>query len=290
MNNACRIFLALNAILNGKSMLLAFDNSVELASQALNMTVDKVAKLDESLNALNSATWAELSDPVTATLVNFFRNDEYAFIAPRDIAPIGIKAIAAFESQGNLDVNSRRQLLTQVIRYTDVAPTASDIRIADGVIYIPENMSYDTLIDRIVKAYLIVTKAPSDKSSPLMKNRWNLTVSTYKKISPTMFNNICKGILTYGVPAVVYRDTLLMIPDYMVVYKNAGVIAELSPTAPNVLNVLLPIVGTDTAKVVPINLSTVAALVGDNVRGMANLQYDPTYANSSTQGLVVPGD
>lgn len=284
MNQGVQTFLTLNAVLNGYRVEESFEGGIEQAAEVLGVSCKKAQQLSDDLAGLEKDGFPPMQDVVQASLVNFFRNDEYAFIAPPNVKPISLRAVAEFERGGVLDVGQRQGLLMQFVRYLDGVSSTDEVCIADGVFYTPD-VPTDVLAQLLEHAYRLVVNGPDPDNSRLMKRRNMLTISSYKEFSPSVLLGILNELVKRKVPPTAFRDTVFMIPDYMTTYQNLGVLVEASPVRADSMCILVPVRGTNSAVPVTLGCSVVAGLLGDNVRALSVLEYQDGYGQGETKGL-----
>lgn len=287
MNNAVRRFLAVNCILNGHSLISAFDNNAALAAEALGSVPEaQVWKWDRDLRNLEkTGLGMESFSPVTRVVLKYFRMKEYAFITIPGSGPIYFDSVVESDKNGELEPDVLSGVLSLVVRDIAYVKSASDVRFADGVLYIPTGMEAQVRND-IVNAYRLYAYGPNDTSRLVDILRGHSSLTQYSAVSVRTFREIIDALLSYKVKPSVYGKTSLLIEDLLSVYQTTGcVFTQAVGDSENVLW-LLDNIAQSTAKLVTVPIELMRTLIIESISDLAAVSYR---AGGPNNGLVIGG-
>lgn len=276
MNNAARRFLALNCVLQGHSILDAFDGQVELLQNAFNFNkLDKAqAFVDEVDSLKDKPSYLSNLSPLILPLVNFFRSQDYAFVFFPGMQPIFLNTFAISDRNGEVDAQVRNVVLQSLIRDIAYVPADKDIAIVDGKFLIPRAREGE-LQQAIQEAYVLYCLGPCVKNAALdslHKVRDRLTLEDYRPIPVATMLNLFKDMVAFGFSGTDYTRTTLVIPDYLPVYQKTGTVMELNHSDEGILW-LLDVSGEDKCKSFPVSHTVVRELLVTGLTDLANLDY-----------------
>lgn len=220
-------FLAINCVLNGRSLLDAFDSDVEMANTVFG--TNNIEEISEKIDQLNSQPLVE-REKVVSCMLNLFRMDEYAFVMSNSGEPILISAVAEGLRAKDLTDDVAYAIASQVVRSLSWSKDDTTVFIRDGVLSVPK--SYSLLPDLnmyitecVKKAFDLYCFGPlGHVKNVVTSNRAVYNIGSFKSLTAVTAINIVKYFLKCGVPPVEFSRTTFVVPDLLPLYKKYGVI------------------------------------------------------------------
>lgn len=279
MNSTSRRFLALNCALNGHNFLEAFDNNVELAAKCLGTTKENITSLEKKYaEQLGKPSSKQLFNPGVLSLLNFFRCSEYAFVSFPGAPPISVREFVESDRQGEVSKEVRNALLTNIVRDIAFVPSMEDSRISDGIFYV-KGCSDTDLFGMISGAYMTYCFGPRTKqgyNTAVLDARNRVNLAYFRGLPASTCLGLLNDCLSQNLNPTIYRDTCLLIPDLLPVYRQTGAILAMPIDEADREGIrwLMDIKGTENAKAVKVPSSMVRSFINDSPRDLANIVYD----------------
>lgn len=271
MNQDARRYLGINCVLNGRSFIDAFDGSVEDAATGLDISVEEMQSLNERLSAAQGQNPLTQTSAITKTLLQFLRTQEYAFIYLGG-EKYSLPTVAFSNREGELDDDVAFAVVRKMLRDVAFVDTADEIKVADGVIFVPEQYT-KSLNARIHDAYLLYRDGPKGRPASFGKIRPSLTLMEYKPIPAKAVFTFLSDLASWGKAPTSLRDTTLMISDLYPVYEQTGCIME-KDQGNNSIYWLLDKEGAARSSVIIQNLEVLRPLMVTGLRDLANIRLD----------------
>lgn len=278
MTDGIARFLAVNCVLNGHSLLDAFDGDTAVAASALDMTTEEVARVDSSLSALETKGdegWC--ADPIIRTVLNLIRTREYAFLQTPQ-GPIYYQEFVESDRLGQVRDDVREAVLSTLItdiQYVNMRIPELETRYFDGLLLLQPGISNDELKDKILTAYKLYRDGPGTGKEHLLKQRHKLSVGNAEVLPASKVKSILVQLAKGKVPPSAYAKSTLMVTDLLTTYRATGILCEYSTAKPGYIDFLMHCDEDNADVTVTLSMEAVNTVVRSGIKNLGRTRCVP---------------
>lgn len=271
MVNQTRRFLALNAMLNGRSALEAFDNSEEKMASATGFDISDIKGLADTVYNLPKKE-LPCSTLLANVFLNFFRTPDYAFLtAPGVVYPF--EEFVKADLEGQVTNELRENFLFCILSDVAYDEKSAYPYIEDGVVYCKQKDA-TSIGDAIFEAYNTILKGPAKTQKSLATSiRKYSSMDSYSPITGKMLIKIMRQFIQVGLNPIIYNQTLVHVPDYFEIYNLSGAVISYTNSDPLMPTVqwLVDVEGSDeNATCVFVELDRLHSLITKDIKALSN--------------------
>lgn len=283
MVNDVRRFLGLNALLHGHSASEVFMGAAE---ELLALDKERTDTLLQELDAIpkNECT----SDQLTHALLNFYRNNNYAFLSLNGQYIVKLEDFAHDDFMGKVDKGMSDPFIANLLRDYAMTTMEGQPYIADGVLHCTKK-EFDGVVKSTKDAYKLFTKGPAGMTKKLnMLLRRHTSLEEYVPFSALELVEILDGLIAAKVHPVLCQETFLKTPDLMATYKATGCVMAFSDATHTSVDWLMDVEGCeDLATSVCVSIEDIRPHMLNDVRDLSGARaiakrgravYDVCYA------------
>lgn len=276
MNKEMYRFLAMNCVLNKRSLFDAFDGDIDKAADAFDVEASVLENLDKNLARLEENKVTDRLFNIESTALNFMRNYMYAFIHAPTGANIFLSSLVIAERNGEaVDRAVRNFIISTMIKDISFSNDGSSCYIADGCLHVPVGTTRVAVDKALANAYRLFLNGPGTGKETLLSLRDSLSICTFKSLPARK----CIKALTELVKAKIapsdFTDTTLLISDLLPVYQASGCLMCPSEFQSHAIDWLLVNYNSpDGTKSVTLEEKDVGALIITDAHDLSNVLYD----------------
>lgn len=285
MTNDVIMFLALNALLHGRSCDDAFDGHM---SDILKIKKADAEELTASLDALPEVGITD--DPLVMTLLNYYCNGAYTNLKVSEDYSIPLRYYAEQQFLGKMGPELLMPFLKRLIMDYAMTTTEGEPHIIDGVLYCTQN-EFQGIEKAMMAAYKLFTAGPSGTTKKLNTLlRKHTSLEDYSPMLPTTMLDILERIVKAGMKPTVYQNTFLGTPDLVTTYEETGCVMAFADSAHEAVNWLVDLKGAEGLSVrITVPVAELRSRVFSSVRDLDGVMAAPGRIYGSYT-LVYPED
>lgn len=262
-------FLALNCILNGRSLVDAFDGDFERAAKVLG--TPKVHEYNELFQHLEETKKVE--EPLVRVLLNYMRLHCYAFVTPKGSDTVMLSSIVESDRAGEVSDILRRAIVLQLIRDVSYIDKLDDIGIRDGVFYLPKGITSDYFESVLMRAYNLFCFGPTgEPGDTLISKASSFTVAGYKPVTVAVARRLLSNLAKNNFAPSTYRETIFMIPDLFPVYQRCGCLLSNSDIRKDTIDWIMDNGEADSISI-SVDKDVISSLIVNDLTDLSNIEY-----------------
>ena len=260
-------FLALNSMLHGHSVLAGFMNDSAVMADCLDIDKEEAEMLVKKLDEL--PVEEPTNDPLTATFLNFFRTQAYAFLAMGDNI-VSLEKFVGSDVEGQVEDDLRYMFLTHLLMDVAQGDEYWQPFIKDGVLHCT-SADFKRVNECMLEAYQLYMSGPAGTTQGLQTFlRKYTSLEHYSRLNAAVLLKGLRQISRAKKNPIIYQQTLVNTPDLLTVYKHTGCIMAFRDMSQTSVNWLLDVEGVaDSTICMVVDMTTLRNYL---VRDMRDLE------------------
>ncbi len=286
MTTDVKMFLALNALVNGYGMEYSFQGDIGgilgIEDQEL------VQKLCESIDDLPEPILSR--DPMVLVLLNFYRNSDYTTLAAGPGYLIPLEQFAESEISGKGDPATSRAFRKRLLMDCVLTNEAGNPHIIDGVLYCTRE-EWENVQEASDAAYKLYTVGPDGLTKKLNRLlRKYTSLDAYAPMNPMIMLELLEQIIRCGIKPHTFLRTFLKVPNLLPVYEKTGCVMAFSDTTRTEVNWIMELEGANNVSVsVSVPVDSLRTHVLNSVRDLEGARVGAG-RNPGSYNIIYPGD
>lgn len=230
MTESVKAYLALNCVLNGHSILEAFDNDINEAANVLTGGDVKMMQSyhDKLEEARKLPSVVSKHHPTAVAILNTMRLPQYSDYCIAGHMDVPLSALESLVKGKSINNAQKESMIYGLFQNFVEVENASECRVEDGTVY-TTYLNTEQLMAVVMDAYLMYTRGVSRKKcTTLLKCKDNLRLENYREFSPKEVCDILSSILSCEINPTDFSKTCLYVEDLLPVYKETGCLMSLT--------------------------------------------------------------